>query len=125
VFVRDPESGRTRPLDTSEHFGLINRSRHNANFKIFYKIPSWQADVNMRVLYRSRFGLFETNGNGVLDDFDQGFVDGFATVNLTASKTFYEDFTLRAGAVNLLNTRRDFQPNMPGIQGFIQLNYNF
>nr|WP_297789616.1 TonB-dependent receptor [uncultured Allomuricauda sp.] len=125
VFARDPETNQTVLIEQSDYFGLVNRSRHNANFKIFYDIPSAHANINLRLLYRSKYALFDTNGNGLVDTYDTSFVDGFVTTNISASKTFYGDFNLQVGANNLLDYTDGNIPNLPGIQGYIKLNYNF
>ncbi|AWX43919.1 Vitamin B12 transporter BtuB [Flagellimonas maritima] len=133
VFARDPETLETFQLSRSDYFGLENRSRHTVNFKAFYKIPKWDANANLRVVYRSRFGLTDRNGNDILDDFDNSFVDGYALVNLAFGKTFLEHYSLQLGVNNLL----DFKGNNPlaaqdnevlinpGIQLFTRLNIQF
>lgn len=125
VFVRDAESGQSVALSQSDYFGLVNRSRHNANFKVYYDIPSASTNVNMRVLYRSKYAQYDTNGNGLIDSFDTSFIDGFVTINTAVSKIFYSDFTLQVGANNLLDYTDNNIPTMPGIQAFIKLNYQF
>jgi len=125
VFVRDAESGQSVALSQSDYFGLVNRSRHNANFKVYYDIPSASTNVNMRVLYRSKYAQYDTNGNGLIDSFDTSFIDGFVTINAAVSKIFYSDFTLQVGANNLLDYTDNNIPTMPGIQAFIKLNYQF
>lgn len=125
VFARDPQTNQTVVVDKSDYFGLVNRSRHNANFKIFYDIASAKANINLRLLYRSKYAQFDTNGNGLIDTYDTSFIDGYVTTNIAASKTFYEDFTLQVGANNLLNYTDNNIPTLPGIQGYIKLNYQF
>lgn len=125
VFVRDPANNQTIEVSKSDYFGLINRSRHNTNFKIYYDIPSVKANMNLRVLYRSKYAQYDTNGNGLIDTYDTSFINGFATINTAASKTFYSDFTLQVGANNLLDYTDNNIPSMPGIQGYIKLNYQF
>lgn len=125
VFVRNLGSGQTEVVSQSDYFGLVNRSRHNANFKVYYDIPSASTNLNLRVLYRSKYAQFDTNGNGLIDTYDSSFIDGFMTVNAAASKIFYNDFTLQVGANNLLDYTDNNIPTMPGIQGYVKLNYQF
>ncbi len=125
VFAREPENNTTVQVNRSDYFGLINRSRHHANFKVFYEIPSWEASMNLRVIYRSKYALFDSNGNDLVDRYDSSFIDGFATANITATKQLFKDFTATAGAVNFLNHTDDNLTNLPGIQGFFRLNYKF
>ena len=125
VFARDPETNQTVAVTQSDHFGLVNRSRHNANFKVFYDIVSAKANINLRLLYRSKYAQFDTNGNALIDSYDTSFIDGFLTANIAASKTFYTDFTLQVGANNLLDYTDNNIPTLPGIQGYVKLNYQF
>jgi outer membrane receptor for ferrienterochelin and colicins len=83
------------------------------------------ANINLRLLYRSKYAQFDTNGNGLIDSYDTSFIDGFVTANVAASKTFYTDFTLQVGANNLLDYTDNNIPTLPGIQGYIKLNYQF
>ncbi len=125
VFARDPQTNQTIAIKKSEYFGLINRSRHNANLKIFYDIFSAKANVNFRLLYRSKYAQFDTNGNTLIDTYDSSFIDGFMTANIAVSKTFYEDFTFQIGANNLFDYTDTNIPTIPGIQGYLKLNYQF
>ncbi|WP_422860933.1 TonB-dependent receptor plug domain-containing protein [Flagellimonas sp. S174] len=132
-FVRDPETLQTVEISRDDYFGLENRSRHTLNFKTFLEIPQWDANANLRVVYRSRFGLADRNGNGYLNDFDDSFVDGFALVNLSFGKTFFKYYQVQLGANNLLDFKGEnpfstalnqIQVN-PGIQFFGRLNIQF
>ena len=133
VFARDPDTQQSIQLTTSDHVGLENRSRHLLNFKVFYEVPKWKANANVRAIYRSEFGLTDTNGNDLLDVYDTSFIDGYTIVNLTLGKKLYEYFDLQAGANNLLDFRgsnplagqEDEVFINPGIQLFIRLSINF
>ncbi len=125
VFVRNPVNNQTELVSRSDYFGLVNRSRHNANLKLFYDLPKLETDVSLRLLYRSKYAQFDTNGNGLIDTYDTSFVNGFATVNFAASKQFFNDFRLQVGANNLLDYTDANIPSMPGIQGFVKIDYQF
>lgn len=126
VFARDPRTLQTVVLDNSDYFGLVNRSRHTANFKIFYEIPKWDFNMNFRVNYRSKYGLFDGNGNGIIDDFDTSFVNGYALSNIALNKTFASKYTLQVGANNLFDYRDEENiPGLAGIQLFTRINYQF
>lgn len=125
IFARDPQTNQTVVVDKSDYFGLINRSRHNANFKVFYDIPKANANINIRLLYRSKYAQFDTNGNGLIDRYDTSFIDGYVTTNIAASKTFFKDFNVQVGANNLLDYTDNNITTLPGVQGYIKLNYQF
>ncbi len=126
IFARDPQSLQTISLNNADYFGLVNRSRHTANFKIFYELPKWNSNINLRVNYRSTYGLFDSNGNAILDHFDTSFVTGYALVNLAASKTFLDAYTLQIGANNLFDyTDINNIPGLAGTQAYVKLNIQF
>lgn len=126
IFARDPNSLQTVVLDNSDYFGLVNRSRHTANFKVFYDIPEWNFNMNIRVNYRSKYGLFDGNGNGIIDVFDTTFVDGYALTNLTLNKTFSDKYTVQLGANNLFDYRDEENiPGLAGIQLYTKINIQF
>ncbi|WP_456315043.1 TonB-dependent receptor plug domain-containing protein [Pseudomonas shirazensis] len=123
-YIRNSEL-QTIEINKSDYFGLYNRSKHTANFKLAYTIPSIKADINLRVLYRSKYGLFDTNGNGILDKYDNFISDYFLT-NLSASKYITDKFMLQAGANNLFDyTDPSGIPNLTGRQFFARIQYNF
>ncbi len=103
AFARDPVTNESIRISSSEYFGLENRSRHTINGKLFLEAPKWQANANLRVIYRSKYGLTDTNGNGFLDDYDTSFADGFAIANFSAAKTLFKNYQLQIGANNLFN----------------------
>jgi outer membrane receptor for ferrienterochelin and colicins len=124
IFTID-NSGRTILVERSDYFGLVNRSRHTANLKVFYNIPKLNGNANLRFFYRSKYGLFDTNGNGILDTYDSSFVDGFITANATITKNLGENFDIQVGANNLFDYTDPNIPNLNGIQLYTRLNYNF
>ena len=123
-YIRNSEL-QTIQISKSDYFGLYNRSKHTANLKLAYTIPSIKADINLRVLYRSKYGMFDTNGNGILDTYDNFISDYFIT-NLSASKYITDKLMLQAGANNLFDyTDPSGIPNLIGRQLFARILYNF
>ena len=102
VFARENPASPSFQLEKGDYFGLFNRSRHMANFKIFYTLPKWKMNTNLRATYRSKYGLFDSNGNTYLDDFDS-FVDGYSIWDFAINKTFYDNYQLGFGVDNLFN----------------------
>ena len=123
-YIRNSDL-QTIKIDKSDYFGLYNRSKHTANLKFAYNIPSIKTDINLRVLYRSKYGLFDTNGNGILDKYDNFIGDYFIT-NLAASKYITDKFMLQAGANNLFDYTDPGQiPSLSGRQLYARIQYNF
>jgi len=114
VFTRNPETLKTFELGKEDYFGLFNRSRHMANVKVFYEIPKWKLNTNIRATYRSDYGLRDTNSNSYLDVFDE-FVEGYTIVDFAVNKTFYKNYQIGFGADNLLDFK-DAQ-NISNISG--------
>lgn len=116
VFARDTPSSPSFQLNESDYFGLYNRSRHMGNLKLFYTHKAWKANANIRGTYRSRFGLFDTNGNTYLDSYDD-FIDGYSIWDIALNKTIAQQYEIGIGADNLL----DFTDpqNIGGIPGRI------
>lgn len=124
-FVRPLGSLETIEIKKSDYFGLLNRSKHTANIKVLYTIPKIKTDINLRVFYRSKYGLFDTNGNQVLDAYDE-FVDGYFLTNLSVTKHIKDKLMLQLGANNLFDfTNPDQIGNLPGRQIFARIQYDF
>lgn len=123
-YIRNSEL-ETIQINKSDYFGLYNRSKHTANLKFGYTFPTIKTDINLRILYRSKYGLFDTNGNGILDKYDT-FISDYCTANLSISKYITDKLMLQAGANNLFDYTDPGQiPNLAGRQLFARIQYNF
>lgn len=119
-------------LNEDDYFGLFNRSKHMANFKIFYTNTSHQFNTNLRVNYRSKYGVLDTNGNTYLDKYDD-FVDAYSLWNWAINKTFKEKYELGIGVDNIFdftdeptsNNDFTFINNIPGRIIYAKLNIQF
>jgi outer membrane receptor for ferrienterochelin and colicins len=124
-FVRPIGSPSAIEIKKSDYFGLFNRSKHTANIKVVYTFPKIKTDINLRVFYRSKYGMFDTNGNAVLDKYDT-FVNEYLLTNLSVSKYITDKVMFQAGANNLFDYKDPGQiPNMAGRQLFARIQYNF
>ncbi|MET2986620.1 TonB-dependent receptor plug domain-containing protein [Aureibaculum conchae] len=125
VFARESASSPSFQLQKDDYFGLYNRSRHMANLKVFYSIPEWNLDTNIRGTYRSKYGLFDTNGNDYLDSYDY-FVDGYAIIDVAVNKTFYKNYQLGVGMDNVFDfTDPQNISNIAGRILYAKLNIQF
>ncbi|RZV59223.1 MAG: TonB-dependent receptor, partial [Flavobacteriaceae bacterium] len=102
VFARLSTSSPSFQLTEDDYFGLFNRSRHMANLKIFYSIEKWNLDTNLRGTYRSKYGLFDTNGNSYLDNFDE-FVNPYSIWDWAINKTFWAKYQVGFGIDNIFD----------------------
>jgi len=135
VYAKDKEAlqkfkdggvnvGTTLQLTKDQYFGLFNRSRHMANVKAFYIVPKWNLDANIRATYRSKYGLFDTNGNEYLDTLDT-FIEGYAIVDVAINKTFFKDYQVGIGADNLFGFNNIQVTNIAGRTIYGKLNIQF
>jgi outer membrane receptor for ferrienterochelin and colicins len=123
-YIRNSQL-QTIKINKSDYFGLYNRSKHTANIKFLYTIPKVKTDVNLRVFFRSKYGMYDTNGNQILDKYDK-FVDDYFITNLSASKYITDKLTVQIGANNLLDYTDPSQiSNLSGRQLFARIQFNF
>ncbi|WP_281231954.1 TonB-dependent receptor plug domain-containing protein [Flavobacterium gelatinilyticum] len=123
-YIRNSDL-QTIKINKSDYFGAYNRSKHTANIKFAYSIPKIKTDINLRVFYRSKYGMFDTNGNTILDKYDT-FINDYFTANLSILKNIGDKFTLQAGANNLFDFTDPGQiTNLAGRQLFARIQYNF
>ncbi len=98
---------------------MFNRSTHSGNVKLFYENESgWGA--NIRGILRGGYGLFDSNGNGFVDD-DGESAPGYTVWNLAVSRKLGSMFTIQAGADNLLNHTDINQPYLAGRLWYTQV----
>ena len=116
--------GTTLQLTENQYFGLFNRSRHMANIKAFYTVPKWNLDANIRATYRSKYGLFDTNGNEYLDTLDN-FIEGYAIIDVAVNKTLFKNYQFGLGADNLFGFTNTQVTNIPGRIIYGKLNIQF
>ncbi len=125
IFARDPITLSSFRLKPSDYFGLYNRSKHTANIKLNYLIPSIETSINARVFYRSKYGIFDSNNNAILDKYDD-FVKGYFLTNLTINKDFKYRFSVQFGVNNLFDYKDENNiPNVSGRQLFTRIQYQF
>jgi outer membrane receptor for ferrienterochelin and colicins len=119
VYIRDAASG-SRIMKISEYVGLPNRSNHQAQFKLSYE-KSPEQFVNIRLLYRNRWTVANSNGNGAYDRNDE-FASGFLLVNIGAGFLLNSYLSLQTGIENVLNYSDLFyQPTLQPRTVFVQL----
>ena len=125
VFARDQTTLASFQLKKDDYFGLFNRSKHTANFKVLYTIPTLKTAINLRVFYRSKYGIADSNNNQILDNYDAFVADYFLT-NLSITKDIQDNLSLQMGANNLFDfTNPNEISNLSGRQLFARLQFNF
>ncbi len=120
-FVRN-EDGTSRVMLLGEYVGLPNRSEHQAQIKLKYQ-PSSDRFVFLRCMYRSRWTIANSNGNGVHDVQDE-YASGFLQLNLSGGLPINKHWSIQSGVDNLLNYQDvNNLPNLPGRTLYLTLNF--
>ena len=133
AFASIPGIGSVE-LNEDDYFGLPNRSKHMANFKVFYNFNKIDLNTNIRGTYRSKYGLYDTNGtiNGYLDKYDD-YVEAYTVWNWAINKTFYNKYELGFGIDNIFDftdlpesdADSIYIGNIPGRIIYTKLNIQF
>ena len=124
IYGRDMVNGAARLMTTKDYSGLLNRSKHMANFRVFYDDATSGWSASIRFIYRSRWGVLDKDGNGFAN-MDAEYAPSNLQINTTVAKKFNNHFTAQFGINNLANqTNAQFMPNTPGLNWFISMNYS-
>ncbi|MFM7672932.1 MAG: TonB-dependent receptor plug domain-containing protein [Bacteroidota bacterium] len=120
-YVRNPD-GTSRVMLLREYVGLPNRSAHQAQAKFRFQ-PAVDRFVFLRLIYRSRWTVANSNGNGIHDVQDE-YARGFVQVNLSGGLPINTHWSLQGGIDNLLNYQDvNNLPNLPGRNIYLTLNF--
>ena len=123
-YTRDADNHSVL-LKKSDYLGLPNRSPHMGTLKLTYEAPQQKWFANVRATYRSKWVVFDKDGNGIYNKQDE-FADGFVQLNSSAGICFKKMFRVQVGADNILDhVDVNNLPNAPGRTFFVTLAYNF
>lgn len=123
VFTRNPQTNESYKVNRSDYSGLPNRSAHMLNAKLFYDNQSKGWSGSVRSIYRSRWGIYDKDGNNIINRDDE-FAKGFLLLNASVAKSI-KAFRVQAGIDNLLNYKDVINlPGQPGIQPYISMQVN-
>ncbi|MBU6159156.1 MAG: TonB-dependent receptor [Bacteroidetes bacterium] len=121
LYGRNSPLGNARLMTLNDYSGLYNRSKHTAQLRLFYQDSKSGWGGSVRLIYRSRFGVQDIDGNGFAN-MKEEFAEGMLQANATISKKFNKELNIQAGINNLLNqTNARWMPNLPGTHWFISL----
>ena len=121
VYTRNTD-GTSRLLSQNEYAGLPNRSKHMANLKFAYESKSGNY-ATARFMYRSRWYVADSDGNGVYNSNDE-HANGFILANISAGTKIKKGIKIYTGIDNLLNQRDAvYLPNMQGRMIYLGMNF--
>lgn len=112
--IHDPATGKSYLVSDKDYWGIENRSRHMANFHIFYGYRPWGLNATVRASYRGKYPFGDRNGNHFIDRYDT-FVSGHFLLNTSLEKKLVgEKLSLRISVDNLFNYTDPLMPGQPG-----------
>jgi len=124
VFGRDASTGSSSRLDRRDYAGLPGRSKHMANLKVFLTSADGRWNANLRLLYRSRWGTVDVDGNGIINRPDET-APGYLQVNVAAGLRIRKGISLQAGVDNLTDHRDPSNlPGLPGINPYLTVSWS-
>ena len=125
VFGRDEPLGASRRMTLSDYGGLIGRSPHMFNFKINYNDAETGFGGSVRLIYRSKWGVIDLDGNGFANMKDE-YARGNTLLNFSLQKTLSENILAQFSINNILNqTDALNMPHNPGINVLGSIQWNF
>ena len=120
LFRRNPETLATEHVQRADYGGLMGRSRHSANVKLFYETQNGLS-ATIRGIYRGRYGFGDRNSNAILDSPEE-YVPGYLLWHVSVGKTLGA-FTVQAGVDNVFNFKNvAFIPGQPGRLAWLRLS---
>ena len=123
-YAFDSENLTSIKLDKHDYFGLYNRSRHMGNVKLNYNVND-KTEVNTVLTYRSRYGVSDSNGNGILDVYDS-FVDGYILCDFGITNQIGALKSFHIGIKNVFDfTNPENINNLSGRLYYIGFKLNF
>ena len=121
VYTRDA-NGYSKILSLNDYVGLPNNSKHKAQFKIHYYHNNGLF-ANLRIMYRSKWAVNNTNGNEVFDNGDE-FANGYFSLHTSIGKDYKSGFSTQLGCDNITNyVDAANLPNLPGRTFYATIKY--
>lgn len=124
IYARFAPNSPSFTLSPKDYLGLPNRSRHLITLKLSGALPKRDWSWNTRLMYRSKFGINDDNGNGVIDKYDD-LISGLAILDISIHKKIGKHIEASTGIDNLLNYTNQLIPNYGGRLATFRINYNF
>lgn len=124
VFQRSLSNGQAFRMSISDYGGLPNRSRHTANLKFNAENAKGYFST-IRLIYRSRWGTSDLDGNGLINRSDE-YAKGYVQVNASMGFPVHTHWKCMAGVDNLFNYKDiQFLPGNPGRTAYIDIQFIF
>lgn len=114
VYGRNTPLGSARLMTFSDYTGLLGRSPHMANFKLFYQDEKSGWNGTFRGIYRSKWGIVDLDGNKFVN-MDEEYAKELLLLNVSIGKSIHKNINLM---VNINNLLHQIDPtNVPQMMG--------
>lgn len=114
VYGRNAPLGSARQMSLSEYTGLLGRSPHMANIKLYYVTDKSGWNATFRSIYRSNWGIVDLDGNKFAN-MKEEYAKALVLLNLSVGKAIGQNLNLQLNINNLLH---QIDPtNVPQIMG--------
>ena len=124
VYAKDLETLESFKLGKDDYFGLFNRSRHMGNIKLFYQVNE-KININTIITYRSKYALNDSNGNALLDAYDE-FIEGYTLCDIGITHHTTSLRSIHLGVKNIFDfTNPEYISNISGRLYYMNLKINF
>jgi outer membrane receptor for ferrienterochelin and colicins len=125
VYGRDIPQGPSRRMTIWDYSGLLGRSPHLFNLKLSYSEIKSGFGASIRLIYRSRWGVTDLDGNGFANMKDE-FAKGYMMVNASIQKSVFKNIIAQISVNNILNQTDAINvPQNPGISIVGSVHWNF
>lgn len=119
----DVQNGQVVTVTKKEYIPLFNRSKHTANFKLFYAFEKIGLDASLRIRHRGKYWFSDNNVNNSPDENE--YAENHTMINTSIAKQLGKSFKIRVGINNLNNYKNEILlPSNPGTTFYTQLNIN-
>jgi outer membrane receptor for ferrienterochelin and colicins len=123
--ITDPQTGIVRRATPGDYFGLVQRSRHQLNTKLYYHFPSWGLIAGARANYFGKAGFADQNGNGYIDRYDQ-FAPAYCLFSFSLEKSLLKErLSIQMSVENATNYTNALIAGQVGRQLFAGLRWNW
>lgn len=112
--LHNPQTGQSTAPQVSDYWGIVNRSRHMLNARVFYHYKPWDTHISLRANYRGKYPFADDNNNEFIDRFDL-FVPEHILLNAFIEKRLLQDrLRLSLTIDNLFDFKHELMPGQPG-----------
>lgn len=124
ILYGNDDHGQPMKIHPSDYFGVIGRSKHSYNAKMYYQNFKAKFFGNIRAVYRGEYGFHDQDGNGIINNKNE-LAPGYFLLNATFGKKIAKALQFQIGCDNITNfTNVQYNPEFSGRQYWVSLQYS-